>query len=86
MKIIYPEEFWKQFRKLPPDTQRLYRRQEARFRNNWRDPRLHIRKLIDHPYPFSFRITRNYRVLFTFIETGTVLFATIGHRRESYRR
>lgn len=84
MTIIYAEEFWKQFQKLPHEIKKLYRLQESLFRKNWRDPRLHIKKLTDHPFPFSFRITRRYRVLFTFVETETALFATIGHRKDSY--
>lgn len=85
MNIIYAEEFWKKFQKLPQGIQKIYRGQEAVFKKDWRDPRLHIKKLTDHPFPFSFRITRRYRVLFTFVETETALFATIGHRKDSYR-
>ena len=85
MKIIYAEEFWKEFRRLPPEIQRLYRLQESRFKKNWRDPRLHVKKLTEHPYPFSFRITRRYRVLFTFVDIDRALFGTIGHRKDSYR-
>ena len=33
----------------------------------------------------SFRITRNYRVLFVFVQPETVLFATIGDRKDIYR-
>lgn len=86
MNILYAEEFWKQFQKLPPEIRRLYRKQEAIFEKNWRDPRLHVKKLTDHPLPYSFRITRRYRVLFVFVDSVTVLFATIGHRRRAYRR
>ena len=85
MKIIFADEFSRQFGKLPADIQRLYRTQEARFREDWRDSRLHIKKLREQPYPFSFRITRNYRVLFAFVEPETVLFATIGNRRDVYK-
>lgn len=85
MKIVYADEFAKQFRQLPPRIQYLYRRQEELFRNNWRDPRLHVKKLRDHPLPFSFRITRSYRVLFVFINDDMVLFATIGHRKAIYK-
>lgn len=84
MNIVYAEEFRKQFRKLPKGIQRLYHRQEKIFLTNWKDPRLHISKLTDHPFPFSFRITRGYRVLFSFIEPDTVLFGTIGHRKNIY--
>ena len=85
MRILYAEEFRKQFKKLPAEIQRLYRTQEARFRRNWRDPRLHVEKLTDHPFPYSLRITRRYRVLFMFIEPETALFATVGHRRGIYQ-
>ncbi len=85
MKILYAEEFLKQYRKLPPEIQRHFRQQQARFKQNWRDPRLHVKKLNDHPLVFSFRITRRYWVLFVFIESETALFSTIGHRRDIYR-
>lgn len=86
MRIVYTEEFQKQLKKLPKDIQVFYHRQEKIFRVNWRDPCLHIKKLTDHPFPFSFRITRNYRVLFIFVQTETVLFATIGNRKDIYRK
>lgn len=85
MKILYTEEFQKQFQKLPLEIQRLYRTQEQRFKQNWRDSRLHPKKLRYFPFPFSFRITRRYRVFFIFVDKDTALFATIGHRKDSYR-
>jgi len=85
MKIIYAEEFCKQFHKLPFEIQQLYYKQEIIFKSDWRDSRLHIKKLTDQPFPFSFRITRRYRALFVFVKIDTALFGTIGHRRDSYR-
>ena len=85
MNILYTDEFRRRLQKLPNDVERVYRRQEAIFRKDWRDPRLHVKKLTDHPFPFSFRITRNYRVLFVFVEHSAALFATIGNRRDVYR-
>ena len=85
MNVIYADEFRKTFTKLPYEIQRLYRKQETRFKENWQDTRLHVKKLSGHPFPFSFRITRNYRVLFSFTERDTVLFATIGNRKDIYR-
>ena len=84
MTILYADEFRKRFEELPPEIQRLYRVQELRFKKNWRDPRLHTKKLREHPFSFSFRITRRYRVLFAFVEIDTALFATIGHRKNIY--
>lgn len=85
MKIVYAKEFVKEFHKLPDSVQRLYRKQETLFQDDWRDSRLQVKKLIHHPFPFSFRITRAYRVLFLFTDPETVLFATIGHRKEIYK-
>jgi mRNA-degrading endonuclease RelE of RelBE toxin-antitoxin system len=85
MKIVYDNDFDKVLKKLPPDIQKLYKNQEILFRNNWRDSRLHIKKLINQPFPFSFRITRAYRVLFVFIAPETAFFATIAHRKDIYR-
>jgi len=82
MKIVYAREFAKKFKKLPVSVQRLYRKQEDIFKENWRDPRLKVKKLKDHPLPFSFRITRSYRVLFVFVDADTA-FATIGHRKDA---
>lgn len=86
MNIVYAEEFIKQLHRLPPPVQRFYRQQESRFRQNWRDPRLHTKRLTNHPLPFSFRITRSYRVIFILVDAETALFATIGHRKDVYRR
>lgn len=84
MNIVYADEFRKHFERLPTEIQRLYRKQEAIFRKNPRDPRLHIKKLTHHVFPYSFRITRRYRVLFVFVHPDTALFGTIGHRRDAY--
>ena len=38
MKIVYAREFAKEFKRLPVNVQRLYRKQEDIFKENWRDP------------------------------------------------
>ncbi len=85
MKLFYAQEFKKCFKKLPPMIQRLYRKQEIHFRKNWRDSRLHTKRLVGHASLFSFRVTREYRVLFVLIESDIVLLTTIGHRKDIYR-
>ena len=79
------DDFWKLLSKLPKEIQRLYFVQETRFQKDWDDPRLQVKRLRDHALPFSFRVTRGYRVLFNFIDTDTVLFATIGNRKDIYK-
>lgn len=85
MKVVYAAEFVRKFRALPPDVQRLFRRQEVIFRKGWRDVRLRTKKLTGSPMTFSIRITRRYQVIFVFIDSETALFATTGHRRDVYR-
>ena len=86
MKILYADEFRKQFSRLPEEIRSVFKRQEVLFKANWRDVRLHVKKLTGGPFPYSFRVTRRYRVLFIFISNDreAVLFATIGHRRNVY--
>ncbi|MDP3740948.1 MAG: hypothetical protein Q8R08_01310 [bacterium] len=85
MRILCADEFSKQLDKLPDEAQRHYRKQEQIFLRNWKDPRLHIKKLTGHALAFSFRITRRYRVIFNFVAEETALFLTIGHRKDIYR-
>ena len=64
MEIIKTKNFDKSFHKLPQDILKLYFVQEDRFLVNWRDPRLHIKKVRSLDLALSFRITRRYRVFF----------------------
>lgn len=75
----------KVFARLPVSIKKLYQRQENLFRADWRDARLHIKKLKGQALTFSFRITRRYRVLFILVDANTALFATIDHRKDAYR-
>jgi mRNA-degrading endonuclease RelE of RelBE toxin-antitoxin system len=59
--------------------------QKKRFRRNWRDPRLHIKKIRALPYALSFRITRRYRVFFYFQNVETAIFFEIDHRKDVYK-
>ena len=73
MKIVYSKEFAKELKKLPVSIQRLYRKQEDIFRENWRDPDSKLRS------------SRTIRFRFHFESLAvTALFATIGHRKDVY--
>ena len=86
MKILFTDEFKRRFYKLPIHIQNLYYKQENVFKENWKDIRLHIKKLKGEQLTFSFRITRHYRVLFIVINNDTSLFMTIDHRKDIYRK
>lgn len=85
MKIIKTNNFNRAFKKLSQDIQRLYITQEKRFEKNWRDSRLHIKKIRVLPFAFSFRITRRYRTFFYFKDTETAIFFDIDHRKDIYK-
>ncbi len=84
MKIVYSHDFSKEFKSLPKEVQNLFKKQEAVFKNNWKDSRLKVKKLKNQELMFSFRITRAYRVLFVFVKMDTALFLTIAHRKDVY--
>ncbi len=85
MIIIETDDFDRAFKKLPKNTQRLYSVQRNRFKENWRDSRLHIKKVESLPLALSFRITRRYRALFYFQNTETAVLFDIDHRKNIYR-
>lgn len=85
MNIIKTNDFEKAFKALPNDVRRLYQTQEARFIENWRDTRLHIKKVRILPFALSFRITRRYRAFFYFKNADTTVFFEIDHRKDIYR-
>ncbi len=84
MKIFWTNEFNKNLKLLPTKTRRLYKKQENIFFVNWKDPRLHTKKLKGVNQIFSFRITRKYRVLFKITDKSSILFVSIGHRKNIY--
>lgn len=81
--ITETDDFKKKLDRLPKSIVRIYERQKNIFLADWLDSRLHIKKLIDIN-GYSFRITRNYRVLFYFYTDETVVFVDIGHRKDVY--
>ncbi|OGF21793.1 hypothetical protein A2Y83_02355 [Candidatus Falkowbacteria bacterium RBG_13_39_14] len=85
MEIIKTADFKKIFKKLPKEIQRLYISQEIKFKRNWRDSRLHIKKIKSLAQCFTFRITRRYRVFFYFQEEEKAIFFEIDHRKDIYR-
>lgn len=66
MMIIKTDDFLRALKKLPKEIQLIYHRQEGCFKENWRDPRPHIKKIRSLQHAFSFRVTRRYRVFFYF--------------------
>lgn len=85
MEIIQTDEFLKALRRLPDEIRALYHEQEQRFRQDWRDPRLHMKKVRSLEAGLSFRVTRRYRVFFYFTKENAAVFFMIDHRKDAYR-
>jgi len=83
MVIHKTDDFVREFAKLPTEIKRLYHKQEAIFKINWLDPRLHTKRVKELKGVYSFRITRRYRVLFYFRGEEAIFFS-IGHRKDIY--
>lgn len=85
MQVVRTAEFEKSIGKLPPNIQRLCRAQEERLVTDWRDPRLHLKKLNLPEAIYSFRVTRSYRALFYFDAGGDIILFDIDNRKDIYR-
>ncbi len=83
MVIHKTKDFIEELAELPAEIRRLYRKQEAIFKRNWLDQRLHTKRLKEFSGVYSFRITRRYRALFYFRDAETVFFS-VGHRKDIY--
>lgn len=86
MEVIKTDDFNRAFKKLPKEIQRLYTVQEKRFNKNWRDARLHIKKVRTIPLALSFRVTRRYRVFFYFQNAEAAIFFDLDHRKDIYKK
>ena len=86
MRTIYSDAFLKSAAKLPTSQQRKLDQLLSIFSENPFDPLLHTKRLVGRLQGFlSFRITRDWRVLFQFIDPGTIQLLRVAHRRDIYR-
>lgn len=83
MRIIETDDFEKDLHRLPPEIQKLYRKQKNLFGENWLDARLHIKRNKELEGVYSFRITRRYRAFF-YLRGEQAVFFKIGHRKDVY--
>jgi len=67
-------------------NQHLFDIQETILKANWRDPRLHLKKLGGKPVMFSFRITRAYRAVLYLRASDEITLFAVGHRKDIYRK
>ncbi len=86
MRLVYEKNFLKSARLLPAPIQRLLAEQLQRLQADPRDPRLHSKMLSGSLSNFlSFRITRDYRTIFQYIDHNTIQLLIVKHRKDIYR-
>ncbi len=86
MKINYHKRFVKQFEKIPHETALKLIELEDVFKTNPFDSSLKTKPLQGKLRGFfSFRATRDYRVIFRFVADKEVDFLVTKHRRDIYR-
>ena len=85
-EIYYTEEFHRRYAELPLPIQKKAERRERVFRENPFHPSLRTEKLqpAEKEY-WSFRVDRDYRIIFRFGEKNKVYFVTCGHHHWIYR-
>jgi len=86
IRIFESSYIEKDAQRLPRDIQKKLARLLSVFKDNPFNSRLHTKPLSE-PLSglFSFRITRDWRVLFRFLSSREVLLLRIKHRKDIYR-
>ena len=86
VSVQYTDSFLRDARQLSPDTRKLLVRQVDRFRSDPDDPRLHVKQLHGRlTGTRSFRVTRNFRVLYRTLARRTFVFLAVDDRKDVYR-
>ena len=86
IQIIYGQHFLKSAKKLPIKIQDKLARQINLLQKNPFHPLLHTKSLTSSLSGFySFRITRDWRVIFQFREAEIINLIEVAHRKDIYK-
>lgn len=86
IEVFTTNEFNNRYRELPPHIRKKAEKREIIFRENPFYPSLHTEKLEPKSKQvWSFRIDREYRINFRFLDNKNALFLTCGHHHWIYR-
>ena len=86
IQIVYHNNFLKSLARLPQSQQRKLAKLIKLFQENPFHPLLKTKRLANELAGFlSFRITRDWRVIFQFIDSDTIQFLRVKHRKDVYR-
>ena len=86
IKVYYTSRLLRSAKKLPSKQQDKLAELLILLTENPFDPRLHSKPLVgDLSGLFSFRITREWRVIFQFLNPDELKILDVGHRKDIYR-
>mgnify|MGYP001614613502 FL=1 len=86
MKIVYSSDFLKLTKDIPMSIKRKLANLLEIFSKNPFHPKLHTKPLVGKLKGFySFRITRDWRIIFVFLNPETISLIEIAHRTDIYR-
>jgi addiction module RelE/StbE family toxin len=87
ISIVYAGSFLRSCKKLPESQQDKLSKLLEIPQNNPFHPKLHTKSLAGPLAGFySFRITRDWRVIFQFLDPERIKLAGTGHRRDIYEK
>ena len=87
IRIIYHQNFLKSAEKLPKIQQEKLARLLELLENNPFHSLLHTKRLAKELTGFlSFRITRDWRVIFQFLKPDVIQLLRVKHRKDIYRK
>lgn len=86
MDVIIEQNFLKSAKRLPAPISSVLAKKILLLSTNPYHPLLHTKKLTGNLKGFlSFRITRDWRVIFYFMGDDSIHLLDVGHRKEVYK-
>ena len=86
MRLVYSDRFLAESANLPKSVQTKLARQLDLLAGDPFHPLLHTKRLAGKlAYAYSFRITRDWRVIMMFEPQDKIRLVKVGHRKEIYK-
>ncbi|MBI2609884.1 type II toxin-antitoxin system RelE/ParE family toxin [Candidatus Giovannonibacteria bacterium] len=86
IRILFTEKFLDSAARLPRNQQEKLSKLTEILEKNVFHPQLHTKALVGKLSGlYSFRITRDWRVIFQFINPKTIQLLRVAHRKDIYR-